>query len=287
MTFSILAVDTTTGASGAAVASCVPLDVLRQVYGVVPGRGALVTQSYLLAGANADALGWLEAGGAPADVLAALLDPAYDPDAALRQYSVLDLDGRAARYTGDEALPFAADRGGELDGIVYAIQGNLLTGDEVLAAAEAAFVDPAHCDLAARLFAALEAGGADGLGDSRCTPHGVPAKSALLRVDPAGAPAGSYLALAVESPGDPPSDDPIARLEGELALFREGHACPEAELPAEGGGGAAGLHDGDGPASEGGCSHAGRAPAWLGVALVAALLAGKLRAAGRRPPRPR
>ncbi len=231
MTYSILAVDTTTGTTGAAVASCVPLDVLERVYGAAPGYGAIVTQSYLLDGARDDGLAWLEAGASPAEVLASLTDPAYDPDAALRQYSVLDLDGGAARLTGNEALAYAADRGGEVDGIVFAIQGNRLTGDEVLNEAQAAFITADGCDLAERLFAALEAGGSGGLGDARCTPHGTPAKSAILRIDPVGAPAGSQLALAVEAAGDPPVEDPLALLEAEARKLARVPRVPERDAP--------------------------------------------------------
>lgn len=228
-TYSIVGVDLERGAVGGAVASCVPLEVLLRVYGGAPGRGALVTQSFLHPTAHDVGLSALAGGAAPDEVLALLVDPAFDADFERRQYAVVDAAGARARFTGPEALPWAGDDAGDADGHAFAAQGNILTGPEVVGLALDAAEAPA-CDLGERLLAALEAPAAAGLGDSRCTPYGLPARSAVLFVDPPDAPAGTFLALSFEAP-DPtvgPSEDPVAALRAAFAGWREGHPC---ELP--------------------------------------------------------
>ena len=64
-------------------------------------------------------------------------------------------------YTGQACSVWA----GHVTGAGYAIQGNLLTGVEVIQQMEHAFLDT-HGDLPERLFAALDAGGRSG-GDRR------------------------------------------------------------------------------------------------------------------------
>ncbi len=78
-----------------------------------------------------------------------------------RQVGVVDQQGRAASYTGEDCLPWAGGRVGEN----YAVQGNLLAGPQVVDAMAAAF-EAATGDLASRLVYALAAGQAAG-GDAR------------------------------------------------------------------------------------------------------------------------
>jgi uncharacterized Ntn-hydrolase superfamily protein len=229
-TYSIVAADPVSGAVGGAVASCVPLSTVERVYGAAPGVGALVTQSYLMDEARADGLAWLAAGRSPDEVVAALTDAAYDPHFALRQYAVVDLAGRAAGFTGAEALAFAGGLPIESGDLRASVQGNILTGPQVLERARDAFVAPGACDLAERLMRALEAAGAEGGGDSRCVGVGVPAKSATLEVDPASGPA--TLRLAYEAAGDPPREDPVAGLRAALDAWRVDHPCPTPASPA-------------------------------------------------------
>lgn len=110
------------------------------------------------------------------------------------------------------------DRQGELGALTYSVQGNILTSAAVLDQAIAAL--PAGCDLPDRLMRALEAGAANGEGDNRCTPGGIPADSAFLQVDRDGEPAGSYLVLDVT---DTAPDDPIARLRAQYDAWRASH----------------------------------------------------------------
>jgi uncharacterized Ntn-hydrolase superfamily protein len=102
----------------------------------------------------------LTAGGMPAeDAIKKLL--AGDPEREHRQVGLVDAHGRAASFTGKECMEWC----GGLTGRGYAIQGNLLTGVEVVQQMERTFLD-AHGELPERLFAALEAGGRAG-GDRR------------------------------------------------------------------------------------------------------------------------
>jgi uncharacterized Ntn-hydrolase superfamily protein len=237
-TYSILAADLERGVFGGAVASCVPLDVVTLVYGATPGdsrlRGAVITQSVLLPGENDVALAALADGASATEALAGLLDPAFDPDFELRQLAVVDAAGSLAVFTGADNYAFAAHRRFEVDGLVASVQGNFLTGPEVLEAAEQAFGAAAYCGVAERLLRALEAAGADGRGDARCTPDGGPALAATLSLDP---PEGAPLRLGVEVA---PGEDPAALLRMQLDA-----QVPDACTPEEGGGGAGGRSPGE------------------------------------------
>lgn len=68
---------------------------------------------------------------------------------------------------------------------------------------------------------ALEAASAGGEGDARCTPNGLPAKSAYLDITwPDGG------ALHVSIPDVSPSD-PVFELRANYELFRAAFPCPE------------------------------------------------------------
>ena len=230
-TYSIVAVDTRTGAVGGAVASCVPLATLSRVYGASPGRGALMTQSYLKDEAHPDGLALLSLGQAPAGIVSALTDPAYDANFELRQYAVLDVTGRVAGFTGPKAIAHAEHATFSHQHFAFSVQGNVLTGPIVLEQAQTGFVSREACDLPARLMLALAAVGAEGAGDSRCVDSGFPAQSATLQVDPAHTAVGSYLRLAAESIGSPPSADPVLELRAQFDAWRIENPCPPDNTP--------------------------------------------------------
>ena len=225
-TYSILAVDARDGTVGGVVASCVPLDTVMRVYGAVPGQGALVTQSYLKDEAMPDGLAWIATGSAPEAVVAALIDPAYDPDFELRQYAVVSVDGRAAGFTGSDANPHASNIVFQSGDFSVAIQGNYLTGAAVLAQARDGFEAEGACDLPERLMRALEAAGSNGAGDARCVSGGAPAESALLQVDPPGQATGSYLRIGSPMSDAPPSENPVPGLRALFDQWRLTHGCP-------------------------------------------------------------
>ncbi|MEZ4447524.1 MAG: DUF1028 domain-containing protein, partial [Polyangiaceae bacterium] len=115
--------------------------------------------------------------------------------------------------------PHASHRSGEVGGVTNAIQGNILTGVEVLERMEVAFVE--GCDLPERLMRALEAGGVNGEGDSRCTPD-LPADSGFMRVETAK---GTRV-LDFDHLGTSP-DDPVGLLRADYDAWQAEHPCPE------------------------------------------------------------
>ncbi len=223
-TYSVAAVDRATGQVGGASASCVGDQSVRVIYGVAPGRGVVHAQAFVNTDGRDEAVSLLEREVAPADIIALLTAPDFDPLAARRQYGVVDLDGRAAGFTGDLNGDFAGDRQGEAGSFVFTAQGNILTGAAVIDRAAAAF-EGGGCDLAERLMLALEAGAENGEGDSRCTGSGVPADSGFIEVDLPGEEPGSYLLLEVTGTG---RESPVVLLRGQYDAWRADNPCPAA-----------------------------------------------------------
>ncbi len=157
-TFSIVATDTLTGEFGIAVASKV-LDVGYIVPWGEPGVGAVATQAQTNAMFGPVGLEILRTGAAADEVMEDLLG--NDPEREVRQLGIVDAKGNSASFTGSETMDWA----GSITGPGYAIQGNILTGPEVIEDMERAFLDE-EGSLGDRLLAALLAGDAAG-GDSR------------------------------------------------------------------------------------------------------------------------
>ncbi|WP_034384783.1 DUF1028 domain-containing protein [Deinococcus sp. YIM 77859] len=158
MTFSIVGRDPVTGDLGVAVAS-----KFLAVGALVPfaraGVGAVATQSYVNPQYGPDGLRELAAGLAPAEVAAKF--QATDPDIRQRQFGMVGADGRSVTFTGEGCHAWA----GGLARENVALQGNILTGPEVLEAMLAAWTAAAEEPLPRRLLAALRAG--DGAGGDR------------------------------------------------------------------------------------------------------------------------
>ena len=158
-TFSIVAADAEAGEVGVAVASR-----FFAVGAVVPyaraGVGAVATQASANTTYGPRALELLARGATPAETLDILTRD--DPDRSRRQAGVVAADGRSATHSGADCNAWAGGRNGP----GYAVQGNILAGEAVVAAMERAFLDTAGQPLAERLYAALAAGDAAG-GDSR------------------------------------------------------------------------------------------------------------------------
>jgi uncharacterized Ntn-hydrolase superfamily protein len=222
-TYSIVAVDESTGEVGGAGASCVGSSGVARIYGSAPGIGVLHAQASSSPALRDEAARRLFAGESPSELLAAITDPAFDRDWAARQYGVVSLMDGAAGFTGTDALPFADDAQGTAGPLVYSVQGNILTGERVLDRTREAFVG-AGCDLPERLMLALEAAGTGGEGDRRCTGSGVPADAAFIQVDRPDEAAGSYLFLEVRDTG---TEDPVALLRARFDGWRAEHPCPE------------------------------------------------------------
>lgn len=157
-TFSIVAMDTLTGEYGVAVASKV-LDVGYIVPWGEPGTGAVATQAQTNAMFGPGGLQLLGTGMEAQEVVDSLISA--DTSGAVRQLAVVDSRGNSASFTGSETMDWA----GSITGPAYAIQGNILTGPEVVEDMETAFLQE-EGSLGDKLLAALLAGDAAG-GDSR------------------------------------------------------------------------------------------------------------------------
>ena len=167
-TWSIILVDTRTGEVAIASATCLTgFDLQAGACVVVVGRGAAAAQSFVdTTGANRMLIfARLQAGTDPAAILQQLA--ATDTGHQSRQYGIVDVAGRAVGFSGTGAGPWAGHLTGTVGSIVYAVQGNVLTGQAVVTAAEQAILNT-QGDLAEKLMAAMEAAKLMG-GDGRCS----------------------------------------------------------------------------------------------------------------------
>ena len=235
-TYSIVASDRATRHSGGAGTSCLGGGDVYIIYGSAPGIGVIHAQALFSAAGRQTGTGLLLDGQSPANIIEALTDPDFDDQADSRQYAVVDVTGRVAAFTGDDAQNFASDVQGQLGDYTYSVQGNILTSNAVLSQAVQAF-EADGCDLAERLMRALMAGAAGGEGDSRCTGDGIPSDSAFLQVDVPDVPAGDFLSLRVPSSGN---DDPLIELQALFDEWRADHPCV-VQVPDAGDGVEAGV----------------------------------------------
>jgi uncharacterized Ntn-hydrolase superfamily protein len=165
MTFSIVATDGT--AAGVAVASkfLAVGSVVPEVRLGADGRlvGVAATQASAKWSYKIDAVRLLGEGHDAAFAVDQVT--AADPEREHRQLGVVGVDSQAT-YTGAQCLDWAGGRSGADAGGRYAIQGNILVGEQVVADMERAWLDTAGLPLERRLIAALLAGDAAG-GDAR------------------------------------------------------------------------------------------------------------------------
>ncbi|MBI5564926.1 MAG: DUF1028 domain-containing protein [Chloroflexi bacterium] len=211
MTYSIVAYDATAKAWGVATQS-----KFLAVGAVVPwtqaNAGAIATQSYANTSFGPQGLALLSTGLSAQETLDRLL--ADDDGREHRQVGVIDQHGGAATFTGKDCHAWA----GGLIGNGYAVQGNILVGEETVKAIARGF-EAASSELADRLVAALAAGQAAG-GDRRGQQS-----AAVLVVRERGGYAGfndRYLDLRVDD--DP---RPIERLQRILELHHLYFAKPD------------------------------------------------------------
>jgi len=158
-TYSIVACDREAGQWGVAVQSKF-LAVGSVVPWAEPQVGAIATQSYANPRYGPDGLALLREGRSAEETIAALTEA--DTDRALRQVGVVDGEGRAASFTGDECHDWAGGRTGQC----YAAQGNILVSEATVDALAVTFEQNAHLELAERLLECLAAAQAAG-GDRR------------------------------------------------------------------------------------------------------------------------
>jgi uncharacterized Ntn-hydrolase superfamily protein len=201
MTFSIVARSTDGESWGVAVASKF-LAVGAVVPAAVAQVGAIATQADANVAFKGLALSHLDDGATASVALQRLLEE--DDGRDERQVGIVDAEGGSATHTGHACLDWA----GGVIGSGYAIQGNILAGEFVVAAMQDAFeASDGDEPLARRLLAALSAGD-DAGGDRR----GRQSAALLVVRDGAGYGGGDDIAadLRIDDHADPVTE--LARL---------------------------------------------------------------------------
>ena len=157
-TYSIVALDETTGELGVAVQSH-----WFSVGALVPwaqaGVGAVATQSFIKVAYGPEGLQLMREGKTAEEALTILLD--QDEGKAVRQVGMVDAIGNIAVHTGKNCIDFA----GHIVGKNYTVQANLMEKSTVPEAMANAF-ESTSGGLADRMLAALEAAQNEG-GDLR------------------------------------------------------------------------------------------------------------------------
>ena len=187
-TFSIAAIDTRTGQIGSAGSSCVVgheilPTVFERLHHPVKGKGVFLTQAKTpfddsLVYGHAAALLAMEED--PVSIIKNITDPSVDPDditggddevfrgRELRQYGIVDLEGRTNGYTGESIKPYYYSLGmnefdfqnytqqdiqGKVGHFSFSAQGNIVSLNTVPSIADTFIAG--GCDLAERLYNAL------------------------------------------------------------------------------------------------------------------------------------
>jgi uncharacterized Ntn-hydrolase superfamily protein len=217
MTFSIVGRDG--DAYGVAVASKF-LAVGSAVPGARAGVGAVATQAYANLAYRPQGLDLLAEGSTSAEAVGRLT--AADDGRDQRQVGIVSSTG-AATFTGSACQEWAGGRCGD----DYAVQGNILVGEQVVEAMEREWTTSAGSPLSARLLAALRAGDRAG-GDRRGRQS-----AALLVVRPGAGYGGDDTELDLRVDDHERPVEELERLVGLHELYF-GEPDPTALLPLEG-----------------------------------------------------
>ena len=175
-TFSIVAIDLETGEVGSAGASCIAGSII--ISDIHPGVGAIHTQSYWNGANQNNASDLMDEGASPAEIIDYLINNDIGNNPSIRQYGIVDLidGGRSAAFTGENCMDYK----GHITGPTYAIQGNILLGEEILIQMENNFIN-AEGTLGDRLIAAIQGANVPGA-DTRCLNDGISSLSSFIRV---------------------------------------------------------------------------------------------------------
>jgi len=236
-TFSIVAVDTFTGDIGSAGATCGDSIIWPGTPGaliisdIIPGVGAIHTQAYYISANQENAHNRMVSGDSPQEIIAWLTSNDVDFNPSIRQYGIVDYNGgspRSAGYTGTNCNSYK----NHITGSNYAIQGNILLGQQILDSMESRFINMEGC-LSDKLMAALQ--GANVLGaDKRCIPQGTSSLSAFLRVaKPTDQPDALFIDLNIA--GTPQGIEPISELQTKYNNWKinNDHDCSTVSIHPE------------------------------------------------------
>jgi uncharacterized Ntn-hydrolase superfamily protein len=220
-TWSVIAVDQKTREVAIASATCVPQAAfagfpakgLMDVQAiVVPGKGVAAAQAGVDRTRKNQQMVFDEIGKGtdPARILEMLKE---DPNIDVRQFAIVDLQGRMVGFSGQKNQPASLSRQQQVPGtaIYFSIQGNILANDEVVTAAMSAFVD-AKGTLADRVMAAMESADARG-GDKRCTCDSKPLPAATAACESKT----SHVAYILRA--DPTDKNGAAFNDGQYAMY--------------------------------------------------------------------
>lgn len=235
-TFSIVCADSTTREVGSAGASCVDLiafgiqdaSFLGQIF---PDTGAINTQAAYLQANQQRVAQRMKTGDSPEQIATWVYENDVEDNPDIRQYGFVKFMGaspQAAGFTGQSCIDYKNHVTGSIDGIAYAIQGNILSGQHVLDSMEARF-RRAKGTLACRMMEAMQ--GANSIGaDTRCEPNGTSSLFAFIKVaKPTDKSNQPYISLSVvTSNGE--RVEPINELQRQFDLA---YACSTVNVKEE------------------------------------------------------
>ncbi|HEX6810319.1 MAG TPA: DUF1028 domain-containing protein [Planctomycetota bacterium] len=166
-TWSILIIDLATGEIAIGIATCLTgFDLRPNTVVVVPGYGVAAAQSFVGPLSLRELIrAQLLAGTPVAQILQMLA--AADPGHQTRQYGIASLTGGTVTFTGTGAGAWAGGLTGQVGSLIYTVQGNVLTGNPVITAAELA-IQNTPGTVADKMMAAMQAARSMG-GDGRCS----------------------------------------------------------------------------------------------------------------------
>lgn len=194
-TWSIVVVNLATGEVAVGIATCLTgFDLRPNTVVVVPGRGVAAAQSFVgpLSLRQLIRDGFLT-GESAQNILLQLANA--DGGHQSRQYGIVSLTGGEVTFTGAGAGIWAGGVTGQTGNLRYAIQGNVLTGQPVVTAAEQALINTPG-DLPDKLMAAMQAARMMG-GDGRCSCQ--PNAPTACGAPPANFTKSSHIALMIVS----------------------------------------------------------------------------------------
>jgi hypothetical protein len=170
-TWSIVLIDVRTGEIAVGSATCLTnFDLQAGTPVLIPGVGAATAQSFVdQGGYNRVFIRDRLLEGVPPDEILALLED-VDGGHQTRQYGIADALGGVATFTGTRAGAWAGGVTGRIGDVVYAVQGNVLTGPPVVLETEQVIVSSigAGLDLPETLMLAMDEARRFG-GDGRCS----------------------------------------------------------------------------------------------------------------------
>ena len=210
-TFSIIAVDRETGEVGSAGGSCIANSII--ISDMHPGVGVIHTQSYWNSSNQDYASTLMDNNYSPNEIINLLEENDVQNNPSIRQYGIVDLfneydygqlyedecneiEGaiwynlseselgnclsetvpRSASFTGNNCSNWR----GHINGIDYAIQGNILLNEDILTNMETSFLNT-NGPLDRKLMNALHGAKVPGA-DTRCLDEGISTLSAFIRV---------------------------------------------------------------------------------------------------------